>query len=122
MNNFGQHFVSIHTRCRDNAFQFDDFLRTIKKHVFICGFIDSTFLSRTILRELEQGFFAVIHTEYLFVIFPMTKSGIVLTGILAMQDESLPRLVGYVDRSLNHDYRSPRWHEVHQAGDGLLTL
>ncbi|MEM9505934.1 MAG: hypothetical protein AAGA01_18515, partial [Cyanobacteria bacterium P01_E01_bin.43] len=39
-----------------------------------------------------------------------------------LSDEALPRLVGYVDRSLNPDYRSPRWYEVHQAGDGLLTL
>lgn len=39
-----------------------------------------------------------------------------------IRDEALPRLVGYVDRSLNHDYRSPRWHEVHQADNGLLTL
>jgi hypothetical protein len=37
-------------------------------------------------------------------------------------DEALPQLVGYVDRNLNHDYRSPRWHEVYQAGDGLLSL
>ena len=39
-----------------------------------------------------------------------------------ISDESLPRLVGYVDGSLNHDYRSPRWNEVYAAGDGLLTL
>lgn len=39
-----------------------------------------------------------------------------------INDEALPRLVGHVDRSLNRDYRSPRWTEVYQAGDGLLTL
>ncbi|NEQ42953.1 MAG: hypothetical protein F6K00_05075 [Leptolyngbya sp. SIOISBB] len=37
-----------------------------------------------------------------------------------ISDEALPRLVGYVDRSLNRDYRSPRWSEVYQAGDGFL--
>ena len=39
-----------------------------------------------------------------------------------ISDEALPRLVGYVDRSLNHDYHSPRWPDIYQAGDGLLTL
>ncbi len=37
-----------------------------------------------------------------------------------LSDEALPRLVGYVDRSLNRDYRSPRWYEVYQTGDGFL--
>jgi hypothetical protein len=39
-----------------------------------------------------------------------------------ISDEALPRLVGYVDSSLNHDYRSPRWHDVYLSGDGLLNL
>ena len=39
-----------------------------------------------------------------------------------ISDDALPRLVGYVDRSLNHDYRSPRWPDIYQAGNGLLTL
>ncbi len=39
-----------------------------------------------------------------------------------LRDEALPRLVGYVDRSLNRDYRSPAWGEVYQAGNGLISL
>jgi hypothetical protein len=39
-----------------------------------------------------------------------------------ISDEALPRLVGYVDRSLNQDYRPPTWQDVYQAGNGLLTL
>lgn len=39
-----------------------------------------------------------------------------------LRHEALPRLVGYVDRSLNRDYRSPSWREVYQAGDGLIKL
>ncbi|MEO0406714.1 MAG: hypothetical protein AAF289_05125 [Cyanobacteria bacterium P01_A01_bin.135] len=39
-----------------------------------------------------------------------------------ISDDTLPRLVSHVDSGLNQDYRSPRWHEVYQAGDGLLTL
>ena len=33
--------------------------------------------------------------------------------------EELPRLVGYVDRDLNQDYRPPSWHEVYLAANGL---
>lgn len=39
-----------------------------------------------------------------------------------LRDEALPRLVGYVDCSLNRDYRTPSWQDVYQAGSGLLTL
>jgi hypothetical protein len=39
-----------------------------------------------------------------------------------ISDEALPRLVGYVDRSLNQDYRIPSWGDVYQAGSGLLSL
>ncbi|NEQ99923.1 MAG: hypothetical protein F6K30_25030 [Cyanothece sp. SIO2G6] len=39
-----------------------------------------------------------------------------------ISDEALPRLVGYVDSSLNQDYRSPSWQDIHQAGNGILSL
>ncbi|MEB3233325.1 MAG: hypothetical protein VKJ64_20120 [Leptolyngbyaceae bacterium] len=39
-----------------------------------------------------------------------------------IRDEALPRLVGYVDQSLNRDYRSPDWRDIYQAGNGLLSL
>ncbi|MGK7890758.1 MAG: hypothetical protein AB4042_15610 [Leptolyngbyaceae cyanobacterium] len=39
-----------------------------------------------------------------------------------ISDDGLPRLVGYVDGSLNQDYRSPSWRDIYQAGSGLLSL
>jgi len=36
--------------------------------------------------------------------------------------EDLSRVVGYVDRSLNRDYRTPSWNDVYLAGSGLISL
>ena len=36
-----------------------------------------------------------------------------------IRDEQLPRVVGYVDRSLNPDYRPPSWNEVSLAASGF---
>jgi hypothetical protein len=42
-----------------------------------------------------------------------TKLTMFLQG--EIRDEELPRVVGYVDRSLNRDYRAPSWKEVYFA-------
>ncbi|MGD1918389.1 MAG: hypothetical protein ACFCAD_05565 [Pleurocapsa sp.] len=45
-----------------------------------------------------------------------TKLNMFLRG--EIRGEELPRVVGYVDRSLNRDYRSPSWSDVYlQASD-----
>ncbi|MEM7761827.1 MAG: hypothetical protein AAF298_27485 [Cyanobacteria bacterium P01_A01_bin.40] len=36
--------------------------------------------------------------------------------------EELPRLVGYVDRSLNRDYRSPSWSDVYLAASDFTVF
>lgn len=42
-----------------------------------------------------------------------TKLKMYLQG--EIREEELPRIVGYVDRSLNRDYRSPSWNDVYLA-------
>ncbi|MBE9043007.1 hypothetical protein IQ255_01060 [Pleurocapsales cyanobacterium LEGE 10410] len=36
--------------------------------------------------------------------------------------EELPRIVGYVDRSLNRDYRSPSWNDVYLAASEFTVF
>jgi hypothetical protein len=36
--------------------------------------------------------------------------------------DELPRLVGYVDRFFNPDYRLPSWHQCYLAGNGFLAI
>ncbi|MGB5634812.1 MAG: hypothetical protein WBM86_18785 [Waterburya sp.] len=36
--------------------------------------------------------------------------------------EELPRVVGYVDRSLNRDYRSPSWNDVYLAASDFTVF
>ena len=43
-----------------------------------------------------------------------------LTGEIA--GEELPRVVGYVDRSLNRDYRSPSWNDVYLAASDFTVF
>ncbi len=43
-----------------------------------------------------------------------------LTGKIV--GEELPRVVGYVDRSLNRDYRSPSWNDVYLAASDFTIF
>lgn len=36
-----------------------------------------------------------------------------------LNGEELPRVVGYVDRFLNQDYRPPSWNQIYLAGSGF---
>lgn len=53
VNHSREYFVLVYTRYRDQNPDFDDFLRRIKKRIFIYGFIDSILLKKTTLRESE---------------------------------------------------------------------
>ncbi|NJO94550.1 MAG: hypothetical protein HC820_09905 [Hydrococcus sp. RM1_1_31] len=46
-----------------------------------------------------------------------TKLRMFLSG--EIRGEELPRLVGYIDRGLNQDYRPPSWNEVYLAASGF---
>ena len=39
-----------------------------------------------------------------------------------IRGEELPRVVGYVDRGLNQDYRTPSWNEVYLAASGFANF
>ncbi|MEM9006420.1 MAG: hypothetical protein AAGE59_23200 [Cyanobacteria bacterium P01_F01_bin.86] len=39
-----------------------------------------------------------------------------------ISDDALPRLVGYVDCSLNQDYRTPSWRDVYYSSSNVLNL
>jgi hypothetical protein len=39
-----------------------------------------------------------------------------------LSDDALPQMVGYVDRSINRDYRRPSWNEVYLAGKDFIDL
>jgi hypothetical protein len=39
-----------------------------------------------------------------------------------IRNEELPRVVGYVDRSLNRDYRSPSWSDVYLAASDFTVF
>ena len=39
-----------------------------------------------------------------------------------IRSEELPRVVGYVDRSLNRDYRTPSWKDVYLQASGLAIF
>ena len=49
-----------------------------------------------------------------------TKLKMFLTG--ETKAEELPRVVGYVDRSLNRDYRSPSWNDVYLAASEFTVF
>ncbi|MEM0980480.1 MAG: hypothetical protein AAGH78_09410, partial [Cyanobacteria bacterium P01_H01_bin.58] len=49
-----------------------------------------------------------------------TKLRLFLQGDIS--DDALPCLVGYVDRSLNQDYRTPSWNDIYYADNGVLNL
>ncbi|MEO1671340.1 MAG: hypothetical protein AAFR77_11230 [Cyanobacteria bacterium J06631_2] len=49
-----------------------------------------------------------------------TKLKMFLQG--EIRDEELPRVVGYVDRSLNRDYRSPSWSDVYLAASDFTIF
>ena len=49
-----------------------------------------------------------------------TKLKMFLLG--EIRDEELPRMVGYVDRSLNRDYRSPSWSDVYLAASDFTVF
>lgn len=49
-----------------------------------------------------------------------TKLKMFLQG--EIRDEELPSIVGYVDRSLNRDYRSPSWNDVYLAASDFTVL
>ena len=49
-----------------------------------------------------------------------TKLKMFLKG--EIRGEELPRVVGYVDRGLNQDYRPPSWNEVYLAASGFANF
>jgi hypothetical protein len=49
-----------------------------------------------------------------------TKLKMFLQG--EIRNEELPRVVGYVDRSLNRDYRSPSWSDVYLAASDFTIF
>ncbi len=49
-----------------------------------------------------------------------TQLKMFLTG--KTKAEELPRVVGYVDRSLNRDYRSPSWNDVYLAASEFTVF
>ncbi len=49
-----------------------------------------------------------------------TKLRLFLQGDIS--DDALPRLVGYVDCSLNQDYRTPAWRDIYYSSSEVLDL